>query len=185
VADSQWLAGLRERLDRFFAAVPGSGQATLREAVREAEAVFVRLRHAVAETEATLASERRQLDDAERRGRLAAALPDAETAAIAARFAARHRERVVLLERKVAVQLDELQLAERELEELATHAAERGRRDVAADLRSAASTGEHPAPGRSGLDDEIQRMQAERRLMDEAVERQLAYLKRKLGKDSI
>jgi len=27
-------------------------------------------------------------------------------------------------------------------------------------------------------------MQAERRMMDEAVERQLAYLKRKLGKDS-
>ena len=132
-----------------------------------------------------LGSERRQLADADRRGRLADAVPDPETVAIAVRFAARHRERVVLLERKIAVQRDELQLAERELEELAAHAARLGRRDVADELRSAARTGEHPAAEpRSGFEDDLKRMQAERRLMDEAVERQLAYLKRKMGKDS-
>jgi hypothetical protein len=154
--------------------------------MREAEAVLDRLRGSVSETETMLASERRQLDDAERRGRLAAALPDAETVAIAARFAARHRERVLLLERKIVVQRDELELAERELEELAAHAAQRGRRDVADELRSASKTGEHPAAERQpSFEDDLKRMQAERRLMDEAVERQLAYLKRKLGKDSI
>ena len=182
--------GLRERLDRLFASdgAPGArsnAAAALRDALREAEAVLVRLRISITETEAVLAAERRQLDDAERRGRLAAEVPDQETVAIAARFAGRHRARVALLERKVVVQRDELQLAERELEELATHAAELGRRDVAADLRTAARTGEHPAPqaGHSFQDD-LRRMQAERRMMDEAVERQLAYLKRKLGKDS-
>ncbi len=181
--------GLRERLDRLFANQGASGRpaaeaAALRHATREAEAVLIRLRQSVAETEEQLGSERRQLEDAERRGRLAAAVPDAETVAIAARFATRHRERVVLLERKIVVQRDELSLAERELEELAAQAAERGRRDVAADLRSAAA-GERPAaePGRT-FEDDLKRMQAERRLMDEAVERQLAYLKRKLGKDS-
>ncbi len=148
--------------------------------------MLARLRGSVGDTETILASERRQLDDAERRGRLAAALPDAETVAIAARFAARHRERVLLLERKIVVQRDELALAERELEELAALAAQRGRRDVADELRSASRTGEHPAAERPpSFEDDLKRMQAERRLMDEAVERQLAYLKRKLGKDSI
>jgi hypothetical protein len=183
--------GLRERLDRLFAsqsapgARAGADPAALREAMRDAETILVRLRASVSETETLLSAERRQLDDAERRGRLAADVPDEETVAIAARFAARHRARVALLERKVIVQRDELHLAERELEELAAQAAELGRRDLAADLRTAARTGEHPAarsPGR--LEDDLQRMQAERRLMDEAVERQLAYLKRKLGKDS-
>jgi len=183
--------GLRQRLDRLFATPAASGPRTgadaaaLRDAMREAEVVLVRLRAWVTETDTTLASERRQLDDAERRGRLAAAVPDPETVTIAARFAVRHRERVVLLERKIAVQRDELQLAEREMEELAAHAAQLGRRDVADQLRSAAKTGEHPAAEpRPTFEDDLKRMQAERRLMDEAVERQLAYLKRKLGKDS-
>jgi hypothetical protein len=188
VNDSQWLGGLRERLDRIFAGQGGGSPhagGNLKAALREAERLLVTLRSAVAETEETLASERRQLEDAERRGRLAAGVPDSETVAIAARFAARHRERVLLLERKVGVQRDELQLAERELEELAATAAEHGRRDVADELRSATKTGEHAAPsaGRS-FEEDLRRMQAERRLMDQAVEQQLAYLKRKLGKDS-
>ncbi len=188
--DPQWLTKLRERLDQLFAAPGASAQRSaadaLRSATREAEIVLVHLREWVSETEMLLASERRQLEDAERRGRLAAAVPDPETVAIAARFATRHRERVILLERKVSVQRDELVLAERELEELAAHAAELGRRDVAEALRSAAAPGARPAPEpRPSLEDDLKRMQAERRLMDEAVERQLAYLKRKLGKDSI
>jgi hypothetical protein len=181
--------GLRERLDRLFASdgapARSNAAAALRSAVREAEAVLARLRDSITQTEALLDAERRQLEDAERRGRLAAEVPDQETVTIAARFAARHRARVALLERKVVVQRDELQLAERELEDLASHAAELGRRDVAADLRTAARTGEHPTPQPGPtFQDDLQRMQAERRMMDEAVERQLAYLKKKLGKDS-
>jgi hypothetical protein len=181
--------GLRERLDRLFATHgatrTGAEAAALRDALREAEAILTRLRAAVGETEAGLGSERRRLEDAERRGRLAEAVPDPETVAIAARFAVRHRERLVLLERKIAVQRDELQLAERELEELAAQAARLGRRDVADELRSAAKTGEHTAAKpHVEFEDDLKRMQAERRLMEEAVERQLAYLKRKMGKDS-
>ncbi|HET8624167.1 MAG TPA: hypothetical protein VFM14_11430 [Gemmatimonadales bacterium] len=183
--------GLRDRLDRLFVNQGGAGArsaaaAALRDATREAEQLLTRLRDALAETEQAVRVERQRLDDAERRGRLAAAVPDAETVAIAARFAARHRERLVLLERKVAVQRDELQMGERELEELAAHAAELGRRDLAEDLRSAARTGEHPSPGAGrSFEDDLKRMQAERRLMDEAVERQLDYLKKKMGKDSV
>jgi hypothetical protein len=182
--------GLRERLDRLFASDGGPAArshaaAGLRSAVREAEALLARLRDSITQTEALLDAERRQLEDAERRGRLAAQVPDQETVTVAARFAARHRARIALLERKVVVQRDELQLAERELEDLASHAAELGRRDVAADLRTAARTGEHPTPQPCApFQDDLQRMQAERRMMDEAVERQLAYLKKKLGKDS-
>ena len=187
--DSEWVARLRERLDRLFLAHgEGSAAAALRDATREADAVLTALRQGVAEIEAALAAERRQLTDAERRGRLAAEVPDAETAAVAARFAERHRTRVALLERKLAVQRDELLLGERELEELAAHAAALGRRDVAADLRSAARTGEHPAAApsaRPSFEDDLKRMQAERRMMEEAVERQLAYLKKKMGKDSV
>jgi hypothetical protein len=164
----------------------GSAAAALRDATREAEAALIALRRALTDTEAALAAERRHLSDAERRGRLAAAVSDAETAAVAARFVERHRARVELLVRKVAVYRDELAISEGELEELAAHAAELGRRDVAADLRSAAKTGEHRAPAAGPVpSDDLKRMQAERRMMDEAVERQLAYLKKKMGKDSV
>ena len=62
--------------------------------------------------------ERRRLEDAERRGRLAAEVPDAETVALAERYVQRHRERVGVLERKLTVQRDELVMAEREVSEM-------------------------------------------------------------------
>jgi hypothetical protein len=147
--------GLRDRLER------------LRAAFLEAKVGEDRLRAALAATERELALERKQLEDAERRGRLAAQIPDAETVAVAERFAARHRERVRLLERKLAVQRDELSLVEHEVEEmrLELHAA-----------RRSAPSGNAPDPL-----DELS-ADAERRRMDAAVEQQLAQLKRKLGK---
>ena len=63
--------------------------------------------------------ERKQLEDAERRGRLASAVPDQETVRVAEMFAARHRERIEVLVRKITVQRDELILAQREIEEMA------------------------------------------------------------------
>src|SRR5688500_19877133 len=67
-------------------------------------------------TERELAAERRQLDDASRRGALAEGIGDAETARIAGEFIARHRERAELLERKLAGVVDELAYMEREYE---------------------------------------------------------------------
>jgi len=148
--------GLRERLER------------LRAAFLEAKVGEDRMRAALAATERELASERKQLTDAERRGRLAAQIPDPETVAVAQRFAARHRERVRLLERKLALQHEELKLVEREVEEM--------RRELHEARR--------PEPPRPGAPDPLDELSADvdRRRMDQAVEQQLAQLKRKLGK---
>ena len=90
----------------------------MREAVIEAGAAVLEMRVGLARTERELAAERQRLADAERRGRLAAEIQDGETVDVAQRFAAKHRERVVVLERKLLAQRDELALAERERAEM-------------------------------------------------------------------
>lgn len=143
-----------------------------------------RLRDGIALTERALAAERKQLEDAERRGRLAARIPDPETVAVAERFAARHRERVAVLERKLAAQRDELALAEREAEEIAAElrAAQRVGRD--AGLRAGRPEVEAAGRARPGPEPEGDPLRAEtdRARMDAAVREQLAHLKRKLGR---
>jgi hypothetical protein len=179
------LEGLKARLDRLLRegarSDPRAYAAGLREALLEARLGVGALRKAQSATEEELASERKLLEDAERRGRLAAEVPDQETIAIAQRFAARHRERVGVLERKLVVQRDEVALAERELGEMtaelqravASHPSD----SVAAawrDLESAGAT----------RPDEEARLQADadRQRRESAIEAQLAYLKKKLGK---
>jgi len=87
----------------------------MREAVVEAKLSVQETRQAVSRTEGELAVERQRLADAERRGRLAGEIQDHETVEVAHRFAAKHRERVGVLERKLAALRDELALYEREL----------------------------------------------------------------------
>jgi hypothetical protein len=154
----------------------------LREALLEAKVGVSTMQTALVATERELASERRQLADAERRGRLAAEVPDAETVALAERFAGRHRERVAILERKLVVQRDELVLAEREVADMLSEyrAARPGVpfESVEAAWRDLeAAGGERPG---TGLKDEPG-AEADRKLK-EAVEAQLAFLKKKLGK---
>src|ERR1043166_245131 len=90
----------------------------MRDAVDEAKVVVVETRDAVARTERELAQERQRLADAERRGRLASEIQDTETVAVAARFAAKHRERASVLDKKLAALRDELALYERELSDM-------------------------------------------------------------------
>jgi hypothetical protein len=178
---------LRARLDRLFAeqgANPRARTLALREALVEAKLGLEQMRESLDATERELVGERKQLDDAERRGRLAAQVSDAETVVVAERFAGRHRERVAMLERKLAVQRDELTLGERELEEMAAQYRASGRPEADATLRAAwreieAAGGTRPE---TDLESELLRAQTERRLMEEAVEAQLAHLKKKLGK---
>src|SRR5439155_3331514 len=85
-----------------------------REAVVEARVAVRELGEGVGRTEAALAAEHQRLADSERRGRLAAEIQDRETVDVAGRFAAKHGERVGVLERKLAAQRDELGLAQRE-----------------------------------------------------------------------
>jgi hypothetical protein len=178
---------LRARLDRLFAEQatdPRARTLALREALVEAKLGLERMRESLGVTERELTAERKQLEDAERRGRLAAQVLDAETVAVAERFAGRYRERVAMLERKLGVQRDELILGERELEEMAAQYRASGRPDADASLRAAwrdieAAGGTRPE---TDLESELLRAQTERRLMEEAVEAQLAHLKKKLGK---
>jgi len=74
----------------------------MREAVVEAKLAVEDTRAALARAERDLADERRRLADAERRGRLAAEIQDGETVEVAQRFAAKHHERVGVLEHKRA-----------------------------------------------------------------------------------
>ena len=173
---------LRARLDRIFAeqgARPDARAyaAGLRDAVVDARAAVSEMRDGVTRSERELASERRQLEDAERRGRLAAEIPDPETVAVAERFAAKHRERVGVLERKLAVQHDEIAMAEREVAEMT------------AQLREAQQGRIPQAQARPEADPTLDResglmeARAERARHEAAVEAQLAHLKKKLGRD--
>ncbi len=180
--------GLKARLDRLFqertSSDPRAYAAGLREALLEARVGLTGMREGITATETELAAERKQLADAERRGRLAGAIPDAETAAIAERFAVRHRERIALLERKLVVQQDELLIAEREVKELAAQ-----HRSAAAGTPSSSSIDaawrdlESAGATRPTSEEEGFAAQADQRRREQAVEAQLAYLKRKLGKE--
>ncbi len=181
--------GLKARLDRLLrdrgGADPRAYAAGLREALVEARLGITEMRRALVSAEAELQSERKQLADAERRGLLAAAVPDAETVAVAERFAVRHRERILVLERKVVVQRDELALTEREVQEMTAQwrrASQGGPRSESLD----AAWRDLEAAGASRSTDESDRMAADldRRKREEVVEAQLAYLKRKMRKDN-
>jgi hypothetical protein len=179
------LDGLKARLDQLLREGSGSDArayaAGLRQAVLEARVGVATMREALTATERELAAERQQLEDAERRGKLAAMVPDAETARLAERYAGRHRERALLLERKLVVQREELALAERELAEMTTEA-----RQAAAGHPSEAVSAAWRDLEAAGATrpDEQDRLQAEadRRRRESAIEAQLAYLKRKRGK---
>jgi chromosome segregation ATPase len=162
---------LRARLERLLAS-QGRSNAGLRDALIELKVAASQSREALAVAERELASQQQQLADAERRGRLATEIGDQETARIANEFAAKHRERIDLLTRKVAVIRDELAFVERE------YAA------VAAEYRHPGSPVAAPRPAepedRELLDLETR---ADREAIERAVQAQLESLKRKLGKN--
>jgi hypothetical protein len=179
---------LKARLERLLRehtrADPRPHAAQLREAVLEGKVGLSTMRSALGATEKELAAERQQLTAAERRGRLASEVPDAETVQLAERFASRHRERIAVLERKLVVQRDELVLAEREVAEMLEEyrKAQPGAPFESIDAawrELEAAGGERPG---SGLGDEPSRAEADRKLK-EAVEAQLAFLKKKLRKE--
>jgi hypothetical protein len=167
---------LRARLDRLLSGMPDhrARAAGLRDALVELKVAAARSRDALAAAERELTVQRQHREDAERRGRLAGDIGDAETGRIAGEFAAKHRERVALLERKVAVIRDELSYAEREYEALAAqlHSARQG----------VAGAPVAPALDESDRELEALRLKAEREAREQAVQQQLDLLKKKLGK---
>ena len=188
--------GFRARLDRLIAESGGRGDsrayiAGLRDAVIEAKAAVASMRDQVGVTERELATEQRQLADAERRGGLADEIGDTETSSVAARFTARHRERAAVLERKLAVQQEELALAARELEDMTAELRKTQARGGASAAGAASSTetawrdiqsagGTRPD---LDLEGELLNAEAQRKLHEAAVDAQLAHLKKKLGRE--
>lgn len=184
--------GLRARIEQFLAqhTAPGDRRATaqqLHQAVIEAKMAVSQMRDALAATERELALERKQLEDAERRGKLAAGIADQETTALAERFAVKHRERVQVLQRKLAVQQDELAIAEREVGEMTAELRSAKQGLGAADQSSSAAWRDIESAGGSrpgtDLNDELLRSNLDRAAHEAAAEAQLAHLKKKLGKD--
>jgi len=161
----------------------------MREAVVEAKLAVRDGREALARTQRELGEERQRLADAERRGRLAAEIQDAETVEVARRFAAKHGERVGVLDRKLAALSAELALSERELAEMqaqlaraerdrplteAERSAERAWRDLQA------AGGARPA---TDVRDELLKAEMDRAAREAAADRQLKELKKKMKKD--
>jgi hypothetical protein len=161
----------------------------MREAVIEAKVAVKAMRDALARSEQELAAHRRETADAERRGRLATEIQDHETAEIAARFAAKHRERADVLERKIAAQRDELTLAERELSEMEDQLrrAVQGRGGAEAERSTERAWRDLQAGGgaRPGTDvqDDLFASDLDRSAREAAADRQLEELKKKMRKE--
>jgi hypothetical protein len=184
--------GLRSRIEQFLAehTAPADARASaamLQQAVIEARVSLAQMKEGILATERELVLERKQLEDAERRGRMATDIADRETVELAGRYATRHRERAVILERKLVVQREELVLAERDVTEWTAQlrAAKQGFGSGAAsagaawrDLESAG--GVRPETDAAG---DLLRSNLDRAAHEAAADEQLAHLKRKLGKD--
>jgi len=182
--------GLKARMERFFAdATPPANRraqaGALRSAIIEAKVAVIAMRDALGASERQIEIERRQAEDAERRGKLAGDIGDLETVSVAEKYAARHRERLAMVERRIAVQREELMLAERELAEMT--AALRGApgdaagdsvRDAWRDLETAG--GVRPE---TDVKDELLQLELDQARRKAAVDEQLAFLKKKMGKE--
>jgi hypothetical protein len=159
----------------------------MRQAIVEARASLEAMQRGIASVERELSGERRALADAERRGRLAAGIGDQETVAVAERFAGKHQERVQILERKLAAQREELDLATREVQEMKEQylAFQRSRpateagRSVEAAWRDLEAAGVSRGDAR---DEEALRSRMDRAAREAQAEAQLEALKRKMGR---
>jgi len=153
----------------------------MRDAVIEARAALEGMKQGVVKTEQRLTLERRQLEDAERRGRMARGIDDQETVDVAELFTAKHRERVEVLEDKLEAQRAELALAERELAEM------KGQLKKAAGSSHAetawreieAAGGVRPE---TDVGDELLRSQMDRAAREAEAEAKLDALKKKMGR---
>jgi hypothetical protein len=172
---------LKARLDNLLASHTRAPDARAR--AQGLHAAMVEFKTTLAENQAArtaaereLATERRQLEDAIRRGTLAQGIGDAETAEIARQFVARHEERVGLLTRKLAVIEDEIAYLEREYAALAAQYQDARR---ASGLQSAP-----PAPDPLGEREfDAIKARADREAAEMAVKAQLEMLKKRLNKE--
>ncbi len=142
----------------------------------DAKVAVAEVQEAIARTEREVRAERQRLADAERRGRLAGEIQDQETVAVADRFATKHRERLGVLEHKLAAQREELALAQRELDEMQSQLKSAERDRPAMEARRSAEPG-------LDLQDELLQSDMDRAAREAAAARQLEELKKKMRKE--
>ncbi|MDQ3698798.1 MAG: hypothetical protein M3373_12375 [Gemmatimonadota bacterium] len=147
--------------------------ALMREALVEAKVAVSQLHEAVADTRRRLAAEREALETVQRRGRLAADINDAQTVAIASEYERRHLERTAVLDRKLAAQLAELELTEREVAQMT--------RQFKADGAAGAPIVVESNAPEPDLDAQLKRT-IDRGAREAEAEQMLAELKRRMGR---
>ncbi|MGH7638507.1 MAG: hypothetical protein ACREOK_12740 [Gemmatimonadaceae bacterium] len=140
------------------------------------------LRDGLAKTQRKLEAERRELLTVKRRKELALGINDKETVTIAERFEKQHVERVTVLEEKILVVTREVDIAEREVEEMKVEI----RRAMAAPASAASFPQEDPLvdPQDVRAREELDAMARNRARADrdDDAARRLEELKRKMGK---
>lgn len=92
--------------------------AHMRDTLAQAKVGIDDLKRSVAQTQARLAAEQRELETVQRRLRMAESIGDAETVRIAQRYERQHADRVDVLARKLDAQQGELALTEAEIREM-------------------------------------------------------------------
>lgn len=155
--------------------------ADMRETLVRARMGLDDLRRGCEETRKRLTHETREQETAERRRAMAEEIGDAETARIAARFAAHHNERLVVLQRKLESQEAELTLVDGEVSEMTAQlkaALTRSGSGLPGDVPPADTLGDDETL-RAELDS-MHRAQTRAAREAEADER-LAELKRRMG----
>lgn len=159
----------RRSLDAFWAEVrarePEDQVAELLLAMRRemvaAKATISEQEEALARTAGDLERERQALAECDRRRALADRIRDQETARIAGEFAVRHRERVIVLERRFEAAQAELTLRRREADEMRTkyQHADANRFALLAQLRQAQRRGrDSPLSADNDAFDDLARM---------------------------
>lgn len=184
---------LRDALERALAAATpppdlGAIASQMRDAVIEQKAAVRQMREALARDETLLEGVRAEVLTAERRRGQAEAIQDAETVGIADKFIGKQRERLLVLERKVTVQREELALAEGDLTEMTTQLAEAAKRRPGEESSRSANEAWNSlgAAGmdRPGLDaeDEALRGRLDRQARESMADAKLEELKKKMGR---
>lgn len=155
--------------------------AEMRETLVRARLGLDDLRRGCDATRLRLAQEVKEQQTAERRRGMAEEIGDAETAAIAQRFASHHAERVAVYQRKLESQEAELALVEGEVAEMTAQlkAAMAGVGSGLRDVPTQESLGDDESL-RADLD--RLRREESRAARDAAADERLAELKRRMGK---
>lgn len=157
----------------------------MRDAIVRAKLGLDDLRGGVGQTRSRLTLESGELATVERRRQLAEQIQDAETVAVAVRFAAHHAERIDVLRRKLEAQEAELSLAERDIAEMTSQL----RLAASGAMAGAMAGATPPTAAADALDpdaalgrdfDALSRAQA-RDAREQDADARLAELKRRMG----